>query len=99
MKADQYTTWVCRHHCRFYKEGKEELLCETYRYLRDNYSPVELSEVPPGIQPDFLEDDWIMENVCKRCEFLIDGCDYREGNPSPPCGGYVVIEWLRKHIR
>jgi hypothetical protein len=32
--------------------------------------------------------------VCEQCDFLADGCDFRQGLDSPPCGGYTVIEHL-----
>lgn len=96
MKQEDYTEVICKGFCSFYKEGKEELLCGTYRFLRDNFTPDELAEVPEGIEPDFSEDAWLRDSICSKCDFLTDGCDYREGNPPPPCGGYVVAEFLRK---
>lgn len=83
----------------FYKEGKEALLCETYKYIMEHFSPDELAGMPSNYKPDHSEDEWIMENLCKKCEFLVDGCGYREGEGTPPCGGYAVAEWLRKKRR
>jgi len=95
-KEEGYTGRICHAQCVFYREGKEEFLCGTYRFLVKHFSPEDLTGLPEKMEPDFSEDDWIMKNICKHCEFLVDGCDYREGNTSPPCGGYVVVEFLRK---
>jgi hypothetical protein len=96
VKKDPYSSRICKPFCAFYREGRETLLCGSYRYLMESCSIGELSEVPPVLKPDFSEDEWIGENICRNCEFISDGCDYRLGNPSPPCGGYAVVEWLRK---
>ncbi len=96
MKKREVTEIICRRYCKYYKEGKEDLLCGTYRFLAERYSAGELERVPEEIAPDFSGDAYILEEICKGCEFVADGCDFRGGNPGPPCGGYYVVEWLRK---
>ncbi len=91
-----YTELICKRFCSFYKGGKEELQCQTYRYLRKNVPKNLLQDLPEDLTPDFSLDGWIREEICSHCDFIIDGCDYRDGNPSPPCGGYVVVEFLKK---
>jgi len=34
--------------------------------------------------------------ICEKCDFVIDGCDFRGGLKAPPCGGYTIFEWLIK---
>jgi len=92
----ELTEIICRRYCRYYKEGKEDLLCGTYMYLAARYSALELKRAPEEITPDFSGDAYILEKICRGCEFFIDGCGFREGSPGPPCGGYYLVEWLRK---
>ena len=96
MKENKYTDIICKRFCKFYKEGKEELQCGTYLYLKELFSTEDLgsslNEIPET--PSFTEDELIRERSCSKCEFLVDGCDYREGLDSPPCGGYVIIEHI-----
>jgi hypothetical protein len=96
MKEDKYTDIICKRFCKFYKEGKEEFQCGTFLYLKELFSAEDLesslSEIPE--RPSFTEDEFIQELVCRKCEFLVGGCDYREGLNSPPCGGYVIIEHI-----
>jgi hypothetical protein len=42
MKDKIYTDIICKEFCKYYKEGKEELLCNGYVFLRDNFTPHEL---------------------------------------------------------
>ncbi len=98
MKDREYTDIICRHFCRFYKEGKEDLHCMTYTFIREKLSHLELSQVIEGSRktPDYSLDEEIKKEICSKCEFIEDGCDFREGLPSPPCGGYTVVEFLKK---
>lgn len=96
MKTDSYTKTICRGFCRFYKEGKEELTCGTYNFLAERFGPEDLAAKIKDIRKtaDFSRDEEIKKIICGKCEFLADGCDFREGLDSPPCGGYTIIEWL-----
>ena len=82
----------------FYSEGKEELACGTYEFLKRNLSPREIEVRTRSIPstPDFSWDEEIRAMVCSMCDFFVDGCDFREGIGVPPCGGYSIIEWLLK---
>ncbi len=96
MKSEEYTTIICRRFCRFYKEDKEELTCGTYNFLVKNLTLKELISNARHIIPetDFSRDKELRGLVCKKCDFLLHGCDFREGLDAPPCGGYVIVEWL-----
>ncbi|RMG75168.1 MAG: hypothetical protein D6710_00405 [Nitrospirae bacterium] len=87
---------ICKRFCVFYKPGKEELLCGTYLYLLKHYDTTTLELVPADYRADFTMDEEIMKQVCKGCDFLKDGCGYRDGEGTPPCGGYTIVEWLLK---
>ena len=98
MKDKSYTEIICRKFCKYYKEGKEELLCGGYEILRDNLTAHELEmlagslksgdEIKNRIPPKNNE---MTEFVCGRCNFFIDGCDFAENRSGPPCGGYMLI--------
>lgn len=95
MKKDDYTGTICKGFCRYYKEGREGLTCGTYDFITRNLTAGEIKQVQyrePGT--DFSRDKEIRELACAQCDFLIDGCDFRGGQGAPPCGGYLVIEWL-----
>ncbi len=36
MKDKDYTSIICKGFCSFYREGKEDLSCGTYLFLRNN---------------------------------------------------------------
>lgn len=96
MKKAAYTELICKGFCSFYREGRDELTCETYNFLARNLTASELKSLIHGISktPDLSFDDYIKNTICIRCEFLKEDCDFRAGKQSPPCGGYVVIEKL-----
>lgn len=101
MKDDDYASIICKGFCSFYKEGKEDLCCGTYLFLKKNLTPAELRSVielsrvddRPGAYT-FAADGAIRKLVCETCDFLVDGCDFREDGSLPPCGGYIIIETL-----
>ncbi|MBF0506267.1 MAG: hypothetical protein HQL09_05475 [Nitrospirae bacterium] len=101
MKDKAYTGIICKKFCSFYKEGKEDLYCGTYSFLKNNLtlrelrSVLELSEKPDCPSKSAPNtDEEIRSLVCEKCDFLIDGCDFREDSSHPPCGGYHIIEML-----
>lgn len=98
MKDSAYTKLICRPFCEFYSEGKESLLCGTYKYVRDRIGAPELERLTTGEEPtaDFIHERFIREQICPNCDFFVDGCDYIAGVHSPPCGGYRVVEVLKK---
>jgi hypothetical protein len=91
-------TDVCEKLCAFYKPGKnEELKCGTFLFLERNLTGREVREAAreaEGERLDLSRDESIRSMVCEKCDFLADGCDFRQGLDSPPCGGYTVIEHL-----
>lgn len=90
---------ICRGFCSFYKPGeKEDLKCATYDFLASNLTEDELklAALSAVRRCDYSRDKEISELICARCEFLVGGCDYREGLASPPCGGYAIVERLFK---
>ncbi len=99
MKKRDLTEVICRRHCQYYKEGKEDLLCGTYRYLMEECRADLLRTVPGSLTPDFSEDTFILDEICSRCDFYADGCEFRQGGSALPCGGYAVVEWLRRGER
>jgi len=99
VKTEFYTDIICKGFCTFYNSGKEELTCGTYDFIFRNLTPGELESAIQGIPstPDFTFDRKIQGLICEKCDFVIDGCDFREGlQEAPPCGGYTIIEWLLK---
>ncbi|MCE5311983.1 MAG: hypothetical protein LLF86_02390 [Nitrospiraceae bacterium] len=96
MKEAPYTRIICAESCAFYKPGKEEMHCGGYLFLKQHLSAKELSALLPGSkQKSYVrgsaKDRWIMKKVCSRCDFLVDGCDFRDNLASPPCGGCIII--------
>ncbi len=96
-KQSRHIELICKGFCSFYKEGKEELYCGSYKYITEHYPDLKTGTIPPEYEPDFSIDEEIMKRVCSICDFLEDGCGYRDGEGTPPCGGYTIIEWLLKH--
>ena len=96
MKTDAVTHIICKGFCSFYREGKEESTCGAYGFLSEALTSGELSYAVRNLPsaPDYSHDEAIRELVCDECDFLVDGCDFREGLPSPPCGGYTIVEGL-----
>ena len=107
MKDQDYTSIICKGFCSFYKEGKEDLCCGTYLFLKNNLTLRELRSVlslskmddrpSEHVFPAFPADEEIKRLVCDKCDFLVDGCDFREDGSHPPCGGYSIIKMLLNH--
>lgn len=98
MKEGDYTEIICKGFCKFYKEGKEEVHCGGYELLRDCLTVKELKLLIHGIPDEYYSgtvEDKFTEFICKKCAFETDGCDFREGLDSPPCGGYIIISRLK----
>ena len=88
---------ICKKFCAFYKPGEsEDTKCGTFAFLARNLTPAEIksaaSQAPTSY--DLSQDKPIKEMVCKKCAFLVDGCDFRDGVGKTPCGGYAVVEHL-----
>jgi hypothetical protein len=71
--------------------------CGAYEYIEKNLSLGEVEKAAGGSETAGVSpgiDGLIMEIACKKCEFLLGGCSYRDGYPSPPCGGYGILARL-----
>lgn len=104
MKDSTYTNIVCRSFCSYYKAGREKIECGGYQFLKDHFTLAELQQLidlmdrPEGIRNHIPPDNEdLFALVCDRCDFLIDGCDYRDNRSGPPCGGYILIYELISH--
>ena len=105
MKEEIYTDIICKSFCSYFKQGKEDMNCGGYRVLINNFTIAELrkladlpdnkDEIKRWIPPD---DETLFSLVCSKCDFAIDGCDYKENRSGPPCGGYILIERLVKML-
>lgn len=96
MSPLSHTDVICRKFCKFYKEDKQVMQCGTYRFLSSLVTAPGLEGLVGNVSliPDFSFDERIANQICSRCSFLIDGCDFRAGLASPPCGGYPIVEYL-----
>lgn len=99
MKEDIYTNLICEDFCNYHKPGKENEICGGYFYLKKNVTPIELM----GLTKVFnLKDDKVaIKNlffVCENCDIRIDGCDFFLDKSNEPCGGYLLISRLLRHI-
>lgn len=93
-------TAICKKFCSFYKQDrKEQARCGTYAFLKRNLTTGEIRQAASATpqRTTFSEDSMIHKLVCSKCEFLVDGCDYRDGAGKTPCGGYAIIEHLLKN--
>ena len=103
IKDKDYTGLICKRFCSFYKEGKEDLLCGSYLFLKRNLSLrelgciLDLSKAADRL-PECASsaDDEIKRLVWEECDFLVGGCDFREDGTNRPCGGYFIVELLLK---
>jgi hypothetical protein len=90
---------ICRKFCSFYKPGsKGNPKCGSFAFLARNLTDAEMRQAAGAAPVDFSfsEDRVIKDMVCVNCDFLVDGCDYRDGLGKTPCGGYAVVEHLLK---
>lgn len=100
MKEDRYSKLICKGYCMFFKEGKEELYCGGYKVLKDSLTLGEIQLFSTLLnQKSYDENSQDLdfhgqEFICKNCSFQLDGCDFRQGLPSPPCGGFIFIKKL-----
>ena len=87
---------VCKGYCKFYKESKnEELACEGFRFFERSFSPLLADNTNKYNLPEtFKYDSVLMDILCKKCDFLIDGCDYKDEKyhgKATPCGGFILL--------
>ncbi len=91
MKGERkYRDIICKKFCSYYKPGKEEISCGAFEFLKTSLTPEELKDLINGnlfINP-FLE----QKDLCQRCDFRFNDCDFYAGHSPDPCGGYRIIE-------
>lgn len=98
MKEEGYTEIICKRFCRFYKKDKEEIHCGGYELLKGHLTVNELKLLVHDMYATTYSrttQDKFIEFICKKCIFESDGCDFREGFDSPPCGGYIILTRLK----
>ena len=100
MKDQAYSKFICRRFCKYYKPDRDEIQCSGYAFLRNNLTPSELEYLVNPIK-DIGQVDKIpptnkelVELICLKCDFFIDGCDFTDNRSGPPCGGYILIKLL-----
>lgn len=101
MKEEDYVDLICRRFCRYYKGGREDVRCGTFSFLRRNLTSVELRALIGPARASgmagaatYSKDAEVKGLACDDCDFLVDGCDFRDNSSGPPCGGYAVMEML-----
>lgn len=98
----EFADFICRPHCVFFKEGKkEDMACGGALALLDlideGLLSIEDLAVSGGRDDTAADDGLLYERICRRCPFVLDGCDFRL--PTPPgdavaCGGYLLLRAL-----
>jgi hypothetical protein len=97
---ETFADYICRPYCIFYKEGvKDDMSCggaivvlqliDAGRWTpgRDSIPPVHTRNDNPDLE----------SLVCRRCPFVLDGCDFRSPSPpsdAAPCGGFILLSRL-----
>lgn len=94
---------ACAGLCRYYKPDKrEDPGCGGVELLKRRPDLADALAALPSPDNDGLfalaEDDPRLMRVCESCEFLIDGCDFRDPEVArekcSPCGGLRAIAGL-----
>jgi len=95
MKNPLYTEIICKGYCRYYRPGKEGLMCGSYEVLRLDITPQELRSLVK-IRFKVLEaenlSDYLRDLFCNKCKFRKNDCDFYAGLSDTPCGGYIILE-------
>ncbi|OGL41871.1 MAG: hypothetical protein A3C43_08025 [Candidatus Schekmanbacteria bacterium RIFCSPHIGHO2_02_FULL_38_11] len=94
---------ICELHCRFYKKGKkEESACRGFEIMKSLLDNKMFQDKTEGLRVQvkeitFRSDDILKEIICKKCDFFIDGCDFRDPDcnyDASPCGGFILLSYL-----
>ena len=95
---------ICKNFCRFYKPEKDEALaCRGFDLVLNLVSEEKINEARISEITDFTLsaypfDEFLKEHLCKKCDFVIDGCSFRDdsyhGEKKIPCGGYILLTKL-----
>lgn len=94
---------ICKGYCKFYRKNKDEKLsCEGFNFFEKSFTPFSINSTGKyNIPSNFKYDSILMNILCKKCDFLIDGCDYRDKschNRAFPCGGFILLNKLLEEI-
>jgi radical SAM protein with 4Fe4S-binding SPASM domain len=93
---------VCSRYCSYFKpHRKEDTTCEGFNFFQrlSTQTPAILFSLRPK-QDHAFNDHYhhlLYHALCKRCDFLIDGCDFTDPNSTGdllPCGGYIAADLL-----
>lgn len=93
---------ICRRYCSYYKPGqKEDMACRGLIFVQSfiERHPESIKEFPSRCAFPFKDryHHLLHHTICQYCDFLIDGCDFKDPGQSghpPPCGGYLLLESL-----
>ncbi|MBI5044156.1 MAG: hypothetical protein HZC10_10105 [Nitrospirae bacterium] len=113
MDKNEAINIICKNFCRFYKPEKDEALaCRGFNLVLNlvgekKINEARISEITDFTLSDYPFDELLKERLCKKCDFVVDGCAFRD-NPHPslplstgegegggekkiPCGGYILL--------
>lgn len=95
---------ICKNFCKFYKPEKDEALaCRGFDLVLNlvgegKINDARISEITNFTLSDYPFDELLKEHLCKKCDFVIDGCAFRDesyhGEKKVPCGGYILLTML-----
>jgi hypothetical protein len=93
---------ICKNFCKFYKPEKDEALaCRGFDLVlnlvgEEKINEARILEITNFTLSDYPFDGLLKEHLCSKCDFVIDGCAFREGGGEKkiPCGGYLLLSQL-----
>ena len=110
MLVEEMIDFICKGFCKYYKGEKDEATsCEGLKFasrlLMKDGAVLDKIEFPTSnfqVQISNYQRDGLLKVIlCERCEFQIDGCDFRGWNGDMvrplPCGGYLFLDYLLDH--
>ncbi len=104
MDKNEAINIICKNFCRFYKPEKDETLaCRGFNLVlnligEEKINEARILEITNFTLSDYPFDELLKERLCKKCDFVIDGCAFRDeiyhGEKKIPCGGYLLLSNL-----
>ncbi len=104
MNKDKAINIICKSFCKFYKPERDEALaCRGFDLVLNlvgekKINEARISEITDFTLSDYPFDEFLKERLCKKCDFVIDGCGFRDdsyhGKKKVPCGGYILLTML-----
>lgn len=95
LKTEEgYRNIICNRFCFYYKPGKEEFSCRAFDLLKASLTLKELQDLVEGR----LFTELLIEpkDICKKCNFRFDDCDFFAGLSANSCGGYSLLNKLKE---